>query len=104
MPTFYARLALGSTKTTEGTTSFSGVADTMSVEADNRVQAFLQVYRNLREEYSDITALKAEGQDFILGFTAEEWDTVAQQPIRLRVVQYPDGDAQIQAIQTEPFE
>ena len=103
MQTYYALVADGASYTYPGGGEFIGVNRFMDEDAENRVQAFLRLYERLAEDHSDITALKAPGHAFMLGFTAEEWEEVARQPIRLRVSEMPDGDAQIQAIQETPF-
>lgn len=77
---------------------FAGVNRFMETEAENRVQAFLNIYHELSKEHSEISALITGSQRYMLGFTAEEWEQVASQPIRLKVSEMPEGTAQIQAI------
>jgi hypothetical protein len=106
MKNFYAIVADGASHIyADGGGGFRGGVRFMDVEAENPVQAFLKLYYRLAEDHSDITALKGPGQDYMLGFTAEEWEEVARQPIRLKVSEAPTpiGDAQIQAIQETPF-
>lgn len=103
MQTYYALVAVGSSHTHASGGGFAGVMRFMNTEAENRVQAFLQLYRMLSEDHSHITALKTSFQKYMLGFTAEEWGQVATQPIRLKVAEMPEGDAQIQAIEETPF-
>lgn len=99
MQTYYALVADGASHTFPGGGGFVGVNRIMAAEAENRVQAFLKLYEELSEGHSDITAFLPSGERYMLGFTAEEWEEVASQPIRLRVSEMPDGDAQIQLIQ-----
>jgi hypothetical protein len=104
MKTFYAIVADGASHAhANGGGGFRGVMRFMNADGENRVQAFLSLYDRLAEDHSDITALKGPGQHYMLGFTIEEWEEIAQQPIHLKVVEAPAGDAQIQAIQETPF-
>ncbi len=103
MPTFYAVLTEGSSQNRGSGESYVGRQFHMDVEAENRVQAFLEIYRRLAEDYLDITALRNEKQSYMLGFTAEKWDEISKQPIRLKVFDYPRGDVQIQGIQDRPY-
>jgi hypothetical protein len=105
MRTFYVLVAVGAYSANASGTggSFAGVNRFMETEAENRVQAFLNIYHRLSEEHSEITALRTGSQKYMLGFTAEEWEQVASQPIRLKVSEMPEGTAQIQAIQETPF-
>jgi hypothetical protein len=103
MQTYYALVADGASYTHANGGGFVGINRIMEADAENRVQAFLRLYERLAEDHSNITALKASGQKYMLGFTAEEWEEVARQPIRLRVSEVPDGDAQIQLLQETPI-
>lgn len=103
MQTYYALVAVGSSYAHANGGDFLGVNCFMNTEAENRVQAFLQLYRRLSEDHSQITALKTSFQKYMLDFTAEEWEQIAAQSIRLKVAEMPEGDAQIQAIQETPF-
>jgi hypothetical protein len=103
MKTFYVAVADGASETHANGGRFMGGMRYIDVEAENRVQAFLKMYHILSEDHSDITALKNSGQDYMLGFTADEWEEIAQQPIRLKVVEVQGGDAQIQDIRETPF-
>jgi len=103
MKTFYALVADGSSYAHANGGGFVGVNRFMDTEAESRVQAFLQLYRRLSKDHSEITALKASHQNYMLGFTAEEWEEIARQPIRLKVSEMPAAGAQIQAIQETRF-
>ncbi|MDT7543611.1 MAG: hypothetical protein QOE33_3515 [Acidobacteriota bacterium] len=105
MKTFYALVAEGASYVTANGSGggFAGVNSFMETEAEDRVQALLNLYHRLSNDHSEITALKTDFQQYALGFTAEEWERVASQPIRLKVSEMPEGTAQIQAIQETPF-
>jgi hypothetical protein len=103
MQTYHALVADGASYTHENGGGFVGVNRFMEADAENRVQAFLRLYEILAEDHSDITAFKPPGERYMLGFTAEEWEEVARQPIRLRVSEMSDGDTQIQLLQDRPI-
>jgi hypothetical protein len=103
MKTFYFAVADGASITYPGGGKFGGIMRYMDEDGENRVDAFLKLYDRLTEDHSDITALIQADQDYMLGFNADEWKKVAQQPIHLRVVETLAGDAQIQLIQEMPF-
>jgi hypothetical protein len=105
MQTFYALVSKGASYSfANGIASgFRGRQDFMQTEAENRVQAFLQIYRRLFKYNSVITALKTERQNYMLGFTAEEWDLIAKEGIHIKEG-YPDkAGVLIQAISNIPF-
>lgn len=104
MQNYYALVADGASYTFPGGGGFVGINRVMEADAENRVQAFLRIYERLAEDYSDITAFLPSGEKYMLGFTAEEWEEVARQPIRLRVLEVPAGDVQIQLIQDRPIQ
>jgi hypothetical protein len=103
MKTFYFAVADGASWPTPDGGKFGGTMRFMDEDGENRVEAFRKLYDRLAEDHSDITALIKPGQDYMLGFTAKEWDEIAGQPIRLRVSETLAGDAQIQLIQETPF-
>lgn len=104
MKTFYALIARGKSYKFENGGGFNGMNDFVQTEAENQVQAFLQIYRELKEETSDITALKTDFQDYMLGFSADEWNEISKESdIRIREG-YPENEGiQIQAIRDTPF-
>ena len=105
MKTFYALVAVGASYAIANGSGggFAGVNRFMEIEAENRVQAFLSLYHRLSQDHSEISVLRTSSQQYMLGFTAEEWEQVASQPIRLKVSEMPEGTVQIQAIQETPF-
>jgi hypothetical protein len=103
MKTYYALIARGETFITPDGSRFNGWNDFKQTDAENLVQAFLQIYGELREETSDISGLKPHGERFMLGFTEHEWDEVSAADIRIKEG-YPDREGiQIQAIRDVPF-
>ena len=105
MATFYALIARGASYSINNGAGrgFQGLNGFIETDAENRVQAFIQLHRRLSEHNSEITALKTTFQDRMLGFTAEEWDEIAKAGICIKEG-YPEKEGvQIQAIQETPF-
>lgn len=83
---------------------FNGVSGSMEIEAENRAHAFLQLYHKLSEDHQEITVQRTTSQGFVLGFTAEEWDAISKEPIRIKEGIPEIGGVQIQAIIDTPIE
>ena len=106
MKAYYALLARGSSyRFANGSgRGFAGQNDFVQVEANNLVEAFLKIYQQLSEEKVEISALKVQGQDFVLGFSAGEWEELSNYDIRIKESTVPEnGGIQIQAIRDVPF-
>ncbi len=105
MKNFYALITTGSSYSFANGAGcgFNGINGFMETEAENRAQAILNLYRNLSKDNSEITALKTDSQNFMLGLSAEEWDDLSTQDICIKEG-YPAGaGVQIQAISETPF-
>jgi hypothetical protein len=82
---------------------FMGVNQFEQVEAENATQAFCALYRRLRETFEDITALKVDGQDYMLGLSATDWAEIEQHGISVKEG-YPEGaGVQIQILRDTPI-
>ena len=105
MQTYYALTATGSSYTfaSGAGRGFAGINGFMETEAEDRVQAILNLYHRLSEDNAEITALKTDFQDFMLGLTAEEWDELSKHNIRIKEGYPEKAGVQIQAISETPF-
>ncbi|MDQ1558634.1 MAG: hypothetical protein QOD32_1694 [Pyrinomonadaceae bacterium] len=105
MQTYYALIATGSSYTFANGAGhrFNGINGFMESAAENRVQAILNLYRKLSEDNEEVTALKTESQNFMLGLTAEEWDELSKHDIRIKEGYPEKAGVQIQAISETPF-
>jgi hypothetical protein len=104
MKQYYSLVARGQTTKTEHGKSFFGMNGFLSVEAENRVQAFQKIYAHLSEETSDITAVRPDGEKYLLGFSADEWNEVSDlKDVRISEG-YPEQEGiQIQGIRDVPY-
>lgn len=105
MQTYYALIATGSSYTFANGAGrgFNGINGFMEAEAENRVQAVLKFCYRLSEENVEVTALKTDFQDYMLGLTAEEWDELSKHGIRIKEGYPEQAGVQIQAISETPF-
>lgn len=103
MKTYYALIARVVSHTHEHGRGHAGQLDFIDTEAESRVEAILKFYQRLSEDNSEITALKTDSQAFMLGLTAEEWDELSRQPIRIKEGYPEKSGVQIQAISETPF-
>jgi len=105
MQTYYALIATGASYTFANGVGrgFNGINGFVEAEAENRVQAILKLHRRLSEENAEVTALKTDFQDYMLGLTADEWDELSKHGIRIREGYPEQAGVQIQAISETPL-
>lgn len=83
---------------------FEGINGSLSVDAEDRVDAFLKIYRQVSSEGVEITGLRVDGQPFMLGFSTEEWEAILKADVRIEEAIVPrNGGIQIQGIHDTPF-
>lgn len=105
MKSYYALIVRGSSSVSSDGLNhrFFGQNDFVDTEAENIVQAFLKIYSELSKEGVEITALKTDFQERMLGFTEEEFDEISKTDIRIREGYPTKTGIQIQAIRDVPF-
>src|SRR5579885_1178019 len=105
MKTYYALIAEGASYTFSGGAGrgFNGVNGFMEAEAESRVEAIVKLCRRLSENHLEITALKTDFQDFMLGLTAVEVYELSKFGILNKEASPEKAGVQIQAISETPF-
>ncbi len=100
MAKFKFRIAKGSSALCDGRTVFSGLGTSGVIDAKNRVDAFVKLYKQYSQD-GDVTVIEhVDGQATPLGFTKEELDAIHRAGIPVELG-FPKAGFQIEQIVAE---
>ena len=97
MAKFKCRFAKGASGSSNGQTVFAGIGGSSIINAENRVDAFVKLYKHLLQE-GDVTVIShVDGQETLLGFDKRELEAIDSAGIPLNLG-FPKSGAQIEQI------
>jgi translation initiation factor 1 (eIF-1/SUI1) len=101
MSKFKIRFVEGSAASSNSRTDFQGFPDSVKIEAESRVDAYMKVYRDFSQQGKDVTVIEhVDGQEHPLNFTKEELETIHAAGVPLELG-YPKAGIQIEQIVTD---